>query len=101
MLALGPIRLPGTEPRATIRAMARRILGWTTAAAMAAILFFGRRHPQAAPDRPAPPPENAFGPTIANPGRPPGPAPEGMVWIPGGEFSMGATASSEGLCEVH
>jgi sulfatase modifying factor 1 len=32
----------------------------------------------------------AFGPTVANADVPPGPAPEGMAWIPGGEFSMGA-----------
>ena len=30
-----------------------------------------------------------FLPTVANPAEPPGPAPEGMIWIPGGEFSMG------------
>ena len=32
----------------------------------------------------------AFGPTVPNTQPPPGPAPKGMVWIPGGEFSMGA-----------
>ncbi len=32
----------------------------------------------------------AFAPTIANPRAAPGAAPEGMVFIPGGEFSMGA-----------
>jgi formylglycine-generating enzyme len=32
----------------------------------------------------------SFGPTIANTTPAPGPAPRGMVWIPGGEFSMGA-----------
>ena len=31
-----------------------------------------------------------FTPTVANDAAPPGPAPEGMAWIPGGEFSMGA-----------
>jgi sulfatase modifying factor 1 len=32
----------------------------------------------------------AFGPTVPNTQPPGGPAPRGMVWIPGGEFSMGA-----------
>jgi formylglycine-generating enzyme required for sulfatase activity len=31
-----------------------------------------------------------FAPTVANPTAAPGPAPDGMAWIPGGEFSMGA-----------
>ena len=32
----------------------------------------------------------AFEPTVPNAAAAPGPAPDGMVWIPGGEFSMGA-----------
>jgi formylglycine-generating enzyme required for sulfatase activity len=36
--------------------------------------------------------------TVENKTPPPGPPPEGMAWIPGGEFSMGSTSSSESLC---
>src|SRR5689334_5095711 len=32
----------------------------------------------------------SFGPTVPNAAAAPGPAPQGMAWIPGGEFSMGA-----------
>ena len=35
-----------------------------------------------------------FQATIANDDRPPGVAPHGMVWVPGGEFSMGAAPTS-------
>ncbi len=53
------------------------------------------RDPQAPRGEPAPAVDMAaiapaFGPTNANTTPPPSPAPDGMVWIPGGEFSMGA-----------
>ena len=37
-----------------------------------------------------------FQPTVANKKSAPGKAPEGMIWIPGGEFSMGAAVGGEG-----
>src|SRR4029077_2169637 len=41
-----------------------------------------------------------FQPTVANENSPPGRAPEAMVWIPGGEFSMGAAVGGEGTHEM-
>jgi len=43
--------------------------------------------PAAVPGMPA---SDEFSATVEKPGPRPEPAPEGMVWIPGGEFSMGA-----------
>ncbi|WP_163399967.1 formylglycine-generating enzyme family protein [Flavobacterium fluviatile] len=43
---------------------------------------------------------NAFKPTIENKTKPAGKAPEGMVWIPGGEFSMGSNIEDESLCSI-
>src|SRR4029453_13336631 len=41
-----------------------------------------------------------FARTVANNVSPPGKAPEGMTWIPGGEFSMGAAGNGRGSCEM-
>ena len=46
-----------------------------------------------AADVPLAPP--TFLPTVPNPAPTPGSAPQGMVWIPGGEFSMGAQNSPD------
>ncbi|MFN3874569.1 MAG: formylglycine-generating enzyme family protein [Flavobacteriales bacterium] len=42
----------------------------------------------------------AYLPTEEGDRTPPGPAPAGMVWIPGGTFSMGADAGCESLCAL-
>jgi formylglycine-generating enzyme required for sulfatase activity len=45
-----------------------------------------------------PAPRLPFLPTVENQKSAPGKAPAGMVWIPGGEFSMGSDIASESLC---
>ncbi len=44
--------------------------------------------------------ESVFKPTIENKNKPAGKAPKGMVWIPGGEFSMGSNVEDESLCSI-
>lgn len=44
--------------------------------------------------------ESDFKPTIANKTPAPSKAPKGMVWIPGGEFSMGSNVEDESLCSI-
>ena len=41
-----------------------------------------------------------FAPTIPNLTSAPLPLPEGMVWIPGGEFSMGSDSSNDSMCSL-
>src|SRR5215468_2480071 len=43
---------------------------------------------------------SAFAPTVPNSTPAPGTVPAGMVWIPGGEFSMGSPLESESLCSM-
>ncbi len=41
-----------------------------------------------------------FKPTVENKNNRPKEVPKGMVWIPGGEFSMGSNVASESLCSI-
>jgi len=43
---------------------------------------------------------SAFAPTLSNKTNAPGKPPGGMVWIPGGEFSMGAAVNGKGSDEM-
>jgi formylglycine-generating enzyme len=44
--------------------------------------------------------DSLFLPTLENKSPEPSDAPQGMVWIPGGEFSMGSDSADESLCHL-
>jgi formylglycine-generating enzyme required for sulfatase activity len=86
---------------------------WATALVVVAALVVGlalwatrplhgsaRRAPATSEASLPPAAPSGFEPTIPNAVRPPGPAPAGMVWIPGGEFSMGSRVESESFCSM-
>ena len=54
------------------------------------VLYFSRPSASTMPEAKMSPPAAGFLDTIVSDATPSGAAPEGMVWIPGGEFSMGA-----------
>jgi formylglycine-generating enzyme len=75
----------------------------TTAIALFAVLAFrlSRSRPSTSQDSTDQGPTSAasaFLPTVPNPAPPPADAPEGMVWIPGGEFSMGSEDPRGSMC---
>ena len=63
-----------------------------------------RKHEEQPPSEPqtiiaeSTPNNAAFKATVSNNGLAPTLVPHGMVWIPGGEFSMGSTVESESMC---
>jgi formylglycine-generating enzyme len=80
----------------------RSMFGWRPSPKFALLLFLAavivscRRQPQEQKKLA----ESSFQPTVSNSDPPPVPTPVGMVWIPGGTFSMGSDASDEALCDV-
>src|SRR3974390_118639 len=76
-----PSRLLSTT---IVSAVAVGLAGWTLYA-----------HHLSTAANPASPPSAAFLPTISNPEPAPDQLHQGMVWIPGGEFSMGAADPPE------
>lgn len=91
----------------TGKAWLRFIVGFMEVAAVASALACNATSPQPEPPASAKvdtvstaPGSSAFAPTNPNQTAAPGPAPDGMVWIPGGEFSMGSSVESEGMCDV-
>jgi formylglycine-generating enzyme len=81
----------------------RNFCKWGVTAAAGAILvalavYAIRSKMAATVDPTGAPPLSSFLLTVENKTPPPGPEPDGMVWIPGGEFSMGSDMSGEAVC---
>ncbi|HAB19296.1 MAG TPA: SUMF1/EgtB/PvdO family nonheme iron enzyme [Verrucomicrobiota bacterium] len=78
------------------------VLAAGVSAAWWAVLNHSRSVPLAsaptAPTSPSTGVGSAFRPTVENPAKPPGPGPDGMVWIPGGEFTMGSDSANDSMC---
>ena len=88
-----------SQPPAARPWPARRVPPWTIAVALAAAAtawyVIGRRAEHAAGIDGTGAAAAAFRPTIERAAAAPAAAPDGMVWIPGGEFSMGAADPSD------
>lgn len=86
-----------TSTRPTDNSARHRWVNWFLAAALACVLVLialeSRTLLSHAP-RASEPPQREV-PRL-NPPTPPGPAPEGMVWVPGGEFWMGSESGQDG-----
>ena len=92
------------QPPAPHASRARRVPPWTIAVALVAAAIawvtiardsVGRRAERAAGVEVTGTAAAGFQPTIEHAIPASGPAPDGMVWIPGGEFSMGAADPSD------
>jgi len=89
------------EQKAPTKVLFRRAVGVAVAGLMFTGVVWLLSRDRATPVQTSPAssasvaPKIAFEPTIANRNIPAAPAPAGMVWIPGGEFSMGAQDASD------
>ncbi len=88
-----PVKTRGKKSSSAFAAATAAVIALMTATALAQPVAKVAPTP-ASGDAPANVPPSAFAPTVPNKAPAPGLAPEGMVWIPGGEFSMG----SDGKC---
>jgi len=94
----------GSPPPARGGTAWRWVVGLALIASTAGAAYVLTRKEPPAPVSPATPAPTRLGflPTVTNPSTPPAPAPDGMVWIPGGEFSMGSEdPTTDSVCGGH